>query len=130
MKPNWSFYAVIALMAVVAAWLLAHPNLIGKLGILFYNYDMIKNLPRAIMTVGITVLLCAIITWGAQRTSFGRVLLAVLALSSAGLLVHTYLKFSSGSYALTGTGFKTGAVLVPLMMLLIFAEGLWRLVKR
>jgi ABC-type transport system involved in cytochrome c biogenesis permease component len=45
------------------------------------------------------------------------------------LLVDTYLKFSTGTYAMTGAGFKTGAMLMPLILVLIFGKNLYEKVR-
>lgn len=131
MKPNLSFYLILAVLVVADAWLLAHPNLLGKLGVLMYNYDMIKTFPRALATVGITTLVAVGVTTFMQKTSKQTALLVLglLILSSVGLLINTYFKFSSGSYAMTGAGFKTGALLMPIILLLVFGNGLYEASK-
>ncbi|MFN8343660.1 MAG: hypothetical protein U0X91_01575 [Spirosomataceae bacterium] len=131
MKQNPAFYFIILVLAVIDAWLLAHPNLIGKLGILFYKYDMIKTFPRALATVGLTAVAAVAITVFAKRTSrqTALMILGLLTLASIGLLVNTYFKFSSGTYAMTGSGFKTGALLTPIILLLIFGNGVYEATK-
>ena len=131
MKQNPSFYLIILVLAIIDAWLLAHPNLIGKLGILFYKYDMIKTFPRALATVGITTVIALTVSFFAQRTSRQTALmvLGLLTLVSLGLLVNTYFKFSSGTYAMTGSGFKTGALLTPIILLLVFGNGVYETLK-
>jgi hypothetical protein len=126
MKPNLSYYLILAVLVVADAWLLAHPNLLGKLGVLMYNYDMIKTFPRALATVGITTLVAVGITafLGKVSKKTALLVLTVLLLASIGLLVNTYFKFSSGTYSMTGSGFKTGALLMPIMLVLIFGNGL------
>lgn len=132
MKPNLSYYLILAVLVVADAWLLAHPNLLGKLGVLMYNYDMIKTFPRALATVGITTLVAVGITTFLGKTSKKTALLVlvVLLLASIGLLVNTYFKFSSGTYSMTGAGFKTGALLMPIMLVLIFGNGVFETSSR
>lgn len=132
MKSNLFFYVLLAILGAIDAWLLAHPNLLGKLGILFYNYDMIKTLPRAFMTVGVTLLGCVLLGWGLQKLQKPMSLLALglLTLGAVGLTINTYLKFSSGTYAYTGAGFKAGAVLLPILMAVVFGERLFGLMKK
>ncbi len=131
MKSNLSFYLILAVLVLADAWLLAHPNLLGKLGVLMYNYDMIKTFPRALATVGITTLIAVGITLFLQNKNKQTALLVLglLTLSAAGLLINTYFKFSSGTYALTGAGFKTGALLMPIILLLVFGNGLYEASK-
>lgn len=131
MNRNLSYYLILVVLAVVDAWLLAHPNLIGRLGILFFKYDMIKTFPRALATVSIAVLISvgivSFIPKAGKQTAL--LVLGILTLVSIGVLVNTILKFSSGSYAMTGAGFKTGAVLMPIILVLIFGNGLLEMVK-
>ncbi len=128
MKKDTFFYATLTLLSVVAAWLLAHPNLIGRLGILMYNYDSIKTLPRAFGTVTLTVAIALIVSYLAQskiKNKAGSIILGICLAGSLYLLIDTYLKFSTGTYAMTGAGFKTGAMLMPLILMLIFGKGLY-----
>lgn len=127
MKKDLVFYVLLAVLALVDAWLLAHPNLMGKLGILFFKYDMIKTLPRAFGTVSFVVLSCLTMGYVVQNqlpSGKSKWVLAFLMLACLGLLVQTFFKFSSGSYALTGVAFRTGAVLLPAIMALIFGKRL------
>jgi ABC-type spermidine/putrescine transport system permease subunit I len=132
MKKDLFFYLLLAVLTAVDAWLLAHPNLLGKLGILFYKYDMLRTLPRAFATVAATVLVCLALAYlVAYKLPRPKSVwaLVVLTLACLGLLVQTWLKFSAGSYALTGAGFKAGAVLLPAMMALIFGKTLYDIAK-
>lgn len=131
MKQNPSFYFIILVLVVVDAWLLAHPNLLGKLGILFFKYDMIRTFPRALGTVGLTTIVSAAIAVFAKRASRQTALLVLglLTLASVGLLINTYFKFSAGSYAMTGSGFKTGALLMPIILILVFGNGVYEALK-
>lgn len=132
MKSNLSFYLILVVLVIVDAWLLAHPNLLGKLGILFFKYDMIKTFPRALATVAITAAIGVAITFFAKKMNkqAALILILVLNLLSLGLFVNTFLKFSSGSYAMTGAGFKTGALLMPIVLVLIFGNGLYETILR
>ena len=131
MKQNPSFYFIILVLVVIDAWLLAHPNLLGKLGILFFKYDMIRTFPRALATVGLSTLVAISISVFMKRTSRQTALmvLGLLTLASVGLLINTYFKFSAGSYAMTGSGFKTGALLMPLILIFVFGNGVYEASK-
>ncbi|TAF27056.1 MAG: hypothetical protein EAZ70_07955 [Runella slithyformis] len=125
MRKDLFFYVLLAVLTLVDAWLLAHPNLVGKLGILFFKYDMIKTLPRAFGTVTLVVLSCLSVGYVLQKqlsSGQSKWVLAFLVLACLGLLVQTYFKFSAGSYALTGAAFRTGAVLLPAIMALVFGK--------
>jgi hypothetical protein len=131
-NKNTFFYATLAILAIVDAWLLAHPNLIGRLGILMYNYNTIKTLPRAFGTVTFTVAFALIVSYLAQfkiKGIVGLVILGICLLASTYLLIDTYFKFSTGTYAMTGAGFKTGAMLMPLILILIFAKSLYEKIR-
>jgi hypothetical protein len=97
MKQNPSFYFIILVLVVIDSWLLAHPNLLGKLGILFFKYDMIRTFPRALATVGLTAIMAIAIAIFIQKMSKQTALLVlgVLTLASVGLLINTYFKFSA-----------------------------------
>lgn len=131
MKQNPSFYFIILVLVVIDSWLLAHPNLLGKLGILFFKYDMIRTFPRALATVGLTTIVAIAISIFMKRTSRQTALLvlSLLTLASVGLLINTYFKFSAGSYAMTGSGFKTGALLTPIILILVFGNGIYEASK-
>ena len=131
MKQNPSFYFIILVLVVIDSWLLAHPNLLGKLGILFFKYDMIRTFPRALATVGLTTIVAIAISIFMKRTSRQTALLVLglLTLASVGLLINTYFKFSAGSYAMTGSGFKTGALLTPIILILVFGNGIYEASK-
>ncbi|AEI50371.1 hypothetical protein [Runella slithyformis] len=131
MNRNLSYYLILAVLVVVDAWLLAHPNLIGRLGILFFKYDMIKTFPRALATVSIGVLvsvgIVSFLPKAGKQTAL--LVLGILTMVSIGVLVNTIFKFSSGSYAMTGAGFKTGAILMPIILVLVFGNGLMETAK-
>lgn len=131
MKNNLPFYVLLVLLVVVDAWLLAHPNFIGRLGILFFKYDMIRTFPKALATVALTTAVCVGVTLFVKRLAKQTALLAtgLLTLVAVGILVNTVLKFSSGSYAMTGAGFKTGAILMPIILVLVFANGFYEASK-
>lgn len=133
MKSNLFFYLILAVLVVVDAWLLAHPNLLGKIGVMMFKYDMIRTFPRALATVGLTALVCQGIVLGLHLKATKKTTFAVLGaflVLSIGILINTYFKFSSGTYAMTGAGFKTGAHLTPLILILIFGNGLYETSSR
>ena len=133
MKKDLTFYALLTVLTITDAWLLAHPNLIGRMGILFYKYSMLKTFPRSLATVSLTLITCLTISYFMQNKFPRRQSLwamAILTLACVGLFIQTYFKFSTGSYALTGAGFKTGAVLLPALLTLIFGKGLYEILQK
>jgi cation transport ATPase len=128
MKNQLFFYILLVLLVLTDAWLLAHPNLLGKIGVWVYRYDYLKTFPRALATVslatGATWILCRLVRQWLRKTIAVPVLW-LLALAMAFLFVQTIVQFSSGSYAHTGAGFKTGAILLPFLLLIVVAQHLW-----
>jgi uncharacterized membrane protein YGL010W len=92
---------------------------------------MIRTFPRALATVGLTTIVAVAIAIFMKKTSRQTALLVLglLTLASVGLLINTYFKFSSGSYAMTGSGFKTGALLTPLILIFVFGNGVYEASK-
>ena len=120
------YYFAVLILVLIDAWLLAHPNLVGKMGILMYKYDMIKTFPRALATVGVTMLFAAALSEILPTklpAKNARLVLGILLLVSIGLFIQTWFKFSEGSYALTGAGFKTGARLLPFLLVVVFGKS-------
>lgn len=125
MKNQIYFYILLVALIIVDAWLLAHPNIIGKMGIWIYKYTYLKTFPRALLTVS----LVAIATLGVGEVvkrflpkTTATFILGILLAISVYLLVQTIVQFSSGSYSHTGSGFKTGAIVLPLIPVLLLAK--------
>ena len=126
MNNRTFFYIALAILVLIDAWLLAHPNLVGKMGILMYKYDMIRTFPRALATVGLTLLFASILAevlLNKLTIKNAQLVLGILLLASVGLFFQTWFKFSEGSYTLTGAGFKTGARLMPFLLVLVFGRS-------
>ena len=129
MKNRFSFFVLLFLLVVTDAWLLAHPNWVGRVGIWFYKYHYLKTFPRALATVSLSTL--AILGTGflirrycTRGVAF--VLLGGLVLACLTVLVQTLFQFSDGTYVYTGAGFKTGAILLPVILLTVAARHLWQ----
>ena len=127
MKKDSLYYVILAILTLIDAWLLAHPNLFGKIGILFYKYDMIKTLPRAFGTVFFTVLMAILMGYLIESKlskPVSIIAISIFVVASLSLTIQNYFKFSSGTYSLTGAGFKTGAVLLPIILMIVFGKSL------
>lgn len=124
MRSNGFYYLVLFVLTVVDAWLLAHPNLIGRLGIFLYDYAMLETLPKAMATVGITVLVALLLAFGVKKLGKPMNIVAAVALTAMGVyaIFDTYVKFTTGTYQFTGSGFKTGAILLPVILTIIFGK--------
>jgi hypothetical protein len=121
-------HSLLAILAITNAYLISHPNIIGRLGIFMYHYDMLKTFPRALVTVVLSLGICLAITFLAELYSprlWARLLPWAGLVLSLGILVQVYFKFSSGSYRLTGASFIFGMHLLPVLMLYVFAQYLW-----
>jgi lipopolysaccharide export LptBFGC system permease protein LptF len=124
---NLFFYVLLLLLVVLDGWLMAHPNLIGRAGIFFYDYTYLKTFPRALATVAAVVGLAVLLAWVAKRAgrSVGLALLIALFLLAGYWFVNSLLQFNSGVYKLTGAGFRAGAILLPGLVVLVFGNGLY-----
>jgi hypothetical protein len=124
---RFTHFLLVAL-GITNAWLLSHPNLIGRAGILFYRYDYLRTFPRALLTVGIVMggsvlLIEAIKRWASPRLA--ATLFAVATVLSVGTLLYVWLTFSSGLHRYTGKAFIWGAYLLPLQLIGLFSQGLY-----
>ncbi len=131
MTKNLSSTLLLAVLGVTDAYLLAHPNLVGKLGILIYKHSYLKTFPRALATVflvlGVSLAACEIVRRvRTPRAALGWYLMfLVLGLA---LFAYVYVSFTSFSYGLTGKAFIFGAHLLPVLMIAIFGRYLvWSL---
>ena len=122
------FYILLLVLVVLDAWLLAHPNLIGQVGVFFFNYEAIETFPKAIGTVSLVIGVTLIVSWLAgrlsQAVSLG-ILVALLA-GSIYYLLQSFTQYNTGIYKLTGAGFRAGAILLPGLVVLVLGEGLIR----
>ena len=122
---NTLFYILLLVLIVLDAWLLAHPNLIGRAGVFFFDYDYVETFPKALVTVAVVISVALFVAWLVGR--FGRVigsilLIALLAVSGYWLF-DSFLLYNSGVYKLTGAGFRAGAILMPGLLVLVFGKG-------
>lgn len=127
MNKNITTSLLLVILSVTDAYLLSHPNLIGRIGVFIYKHDYIKTFPRALGTVtlviGISLLLCEIV----RRTTAPRVALRwylALLVGGIALFSYVYLTFSSFSYGLTGKAFIYGAHLLPILLIGLFGRYL------
>ena len=126
---NPFFYVVLVVLVVLDGWLLAHPNLVGRAGVFFFDYDYLNTFPKALGTVaavtGVALLVCWLIN------QLGRVVAGVifglLMAVSVYWLVDSFTLYNSGVYKLTGAGFRAGAILLPGVLSLVFGKNLTEL---
>ena len=124
---NPSFYVLLLVLLVLDAWLLAHPNLIGRAGVFFFDYDYLNTFPKALGTVAAVVGVALFVTWLA--TQMGRVVGSILLIALLGVsayrLYDSFLLYNSGVYKLTGAGFRAGAILMPGLLVLLFGKSVF-----
>ncbi|MCF2443905.1 hypothetical protein L0657_08055 [Dyadobacter sp. CY345] len=127
MNLKLSSVLLLLVLSVTDAYLLAHPNIIGKIGVLVYKHSYIKTFPRALITVllvvGISVILAEILyrfVGYKKATLFYGLLLAV----SVFWFGYVFITFSSFSYLITGKAFIYGAHLLPIILMGLFGRYL------
>lgn len=122
---NPFFYILLLVLVVLDGWLIAHPNLIGRAGVFFFDYTYLETFPKALGTVAAVAGIALLITWIIAR--LGRplsiIILLVLLAGSAFYTFQSFTQYNSGVYKLTGAGFRAGAVLLPGLLVLIFGKG-------
>ena len=127
MNIKLSTVLLLLVLSVTDAYLLAHPNLIGKIGILVYKHSYIKTFPKALITVllvvGISLLIAELIyrfaSYKVSTLSYG-LLLSI----SVFWFGYVFVTFSTFSYRITGIAFIYGAHLLPVILIGLFGRYL------
>lgn len=127
MNKKISSLLLLLVLTITDAYLLSHPNLIGKLGVLLYKHTYIKNFPTALLTVtlvvGISLFICEILK-RFSSLNVQKILFSLFLVVSVIWLAYVYNTFSSFSYRMTGKAFIYGAHLLPVMMIGIYGRYL------
>ena len=119
MNRKWSSLLLLLVLSVTDAYLLAHPNLIGKIGVLVYKHHYISNFPRALLTVmivvGLSLAVCEVVYRFTQKKT---AIFSYLVLTGIALFwfMYVFVTFSSFSYRITGKSFIYGAHLLPVIL--------------
>ena len=127
MNRKLSSMLLLLVLSVTDAYLLAHPNLIGKIGVLVYKHSYIRNFPRALLTValvvGISILICELVFRFLKRNNAlaGYLILDAVAI---GWFMYVYITFSSFAYRITGKAFIYGAHLLPVILMGVYSRYL------
>jgi hypothetical protein len=137
MKSRLPLYLVIAFLTVLDSYLLAHPNLLGKIGLFIYKIHFLKNFPTALLTVSVTLSVATVVVEvirrlvknGILRRGIGGFILFLFIVLAVFILVRTALDFSAWTASHTGNRFKYGAYLLPVLLLIIFCHALFGLPK-
>ncbi|WAC14158.1 hypothetical protein [Dyadobacter pollutisoli] len=127
MNRKISSMLLLLILSVTDAYLLAHPNLIGKIGVLVYKHSYIKNFPRALLTVllvvGISLLISELVYRFVGKKTALLVYSAFIAVE-VGWFMYVYITFSSFTYSITGKAFIYGAHLLPVILLGLYGRYL------
>jgi hypothetical protein len=125
---NPFFYVLLLVLIVLDGWLLAHPNLVGRAGVFFFEYSYLETFPKALATVAVVVGLGQILAWLAGRLgqAAGIVISVGLLAASVFWLFQSYVQYNTGVYKLTGAGFRAGVILLPGLLALVFANAAWK----
>lgn len=129
MNKKLSSLLLLITLSITDAYLLAHPNLIGRVGIWVYKHDYIKSFPRALFTVmllvGISLAICELLRRFVQP-KLASICLTGLFLVGVIWIVYVYYTFSSFSYRITGKAFIYGAHLLPAILTGIYGRYLFK----
>lgn len=129
MNRKLSSLLALLVLSVTDAYLLAHPNLIGKIGVLLYKHHYIRNFPRALLTVllvvGVSLAICELVyRFAGKRTAI--ITYLMLAGVAVGWFMYVFITFSSFSYRITGKAFIYGAHLLPVILAGLYLRYLIR----
>ncbi len=119
---------LLAIIGIADAYMISHPNLLGKMGLWMYNYEMISTFPKALITVlgGFTLSYVLSVFLQKQKgKKWAKYILVFGLIICIAALIQVFFKFSAGSYSHTGKVFKFGMHLYPIILIFIFGEGLW-----
>ncbi len=131
MKSRLNFYLFIAALVILDAVLISSPNLLGKIGLLVYKYHYLRTFPKALLTVflvvGVATVFSEAIHFAVKKALIknlaGKLLFFLLTALSVALAIKVGLDFSSGSYGHTGLRFRSGAYLLPVILVVVFVYG-------
>ncbi|MEO6286262.1 MAG: hypothetical protein ABIN80_25980 [Dyadobacter sp.] len=127
MNRKISSMLLLLILSVTDAYLLAHPNLIGKIGVLVYKHSYIKNFPRALLTValvvGVSLLICELVYRFVKKKTALLVYPTFITIA-LGWFMYVYITFSSFSYSITGKAFIYGAHLLPVILMGLYGRYL------
>jgi len=128
MKSRITFYLLIFSLVVLDSVLLRSPNLLGKIGLIVYNYHYLRTFPKALLTVSLVVggavVIGEVIRFLVKRSAIkritGKVVLIVLMALVAAVFVKTAIDFTAWSYSHTGLRFRIGAHVLPAILFVVF----------
>jgi hypothetical protein len=132
-----AFYWVLLTLMLIDSWLLSKPNILGKIGLIIYKYHYLRSFPRTLLTVWIVVSIAVLIVLLVQyllkqeklSKAVATVVLSVFVAFSLLIMAKVYIDFTSWSYSHTGLKFRYGAYLLPMILVIIFSNGIFQIFR-
>jgi len=131
-------YGLLISLVVVDAILLANANMLGKIGLFIHKYEFLKNFPRALVTISLMVGIAAgfvevvlLLMRNERMKRAGVTILSFMTICTLAVAIYTSIMFfTKWTYTHTGLRFRLGALMLPVLLLAIFASGLLRIPGR
>lgn len=135
-----TFYWILLTLILVDSWLLSKPNILGKVGLIIYKYHYLRSFPRTLLTVwivvSISILLVLLVQYLMKQKKLSKriasLILGAFLITAMLIMGKVYVDFTAWSYSHSGVKFRYGAYLLPLILIIVFANGLvhvWRTVE-
>lgn len=127
-----TFYWILLTLMLIDSWLLSKPNILGKIGLIIYKYHYLRSFPRTLLTVWIVVSVAVLIVLLVQyllnqeklSKPIATAILCSFVAFSVLITAKVYIDFTSWSYSHSGVKFRYGAYLLPIILIIIFSNGL------
>ncbi len=127
-----AFHWFILSLVFVDSWLLSKPNILGKIGLVIFKHHYLRSFPRTLLTVWLVVSTSVLIVFAIHyllsqqklTRTVATVTLSACLIASLLLMAKVYIDFSSWSYSHTGLKFIFGAHILPMLLILVFLNGL------
>ena len=58
---------ILLIIGISDAYMVSHPNILGKIGVRVYNYGLIKNFPNALITILSCIIISLLINYLLQK---------------------------------------------------------------
>jgi len=132
-----AFYWILLTLMLADSWLLSKPNILGKVGLIIYKYHYLRSFPRTLLTVwivvSISILMVLLVQFLMKQEKISKILAALILgaflLTSFLIAVKVYIDFTSWTYSHAGLKFRYGAYLLPIIISIIFANGLIQIIR-
>jgi hypothetical protein len=133
-----SFYWMLVTLMLIDSWLLSKPNILGKIGLIIYKYHYLRSFPRTLLTVWIVVSISVLIVLLVQfllkhekiSRTIAMVILSACLVGAMVAMAKVYVDFTSWSYSHSGVKFRYGAYLLPVILMIVFGNGLYQITRK